>query len=217
MSVVKNVIYDGGLQRVMSLGDVLGAGEILPATIVANALTITGAMLQQPFIQRTITGAGTDTLDTAINIIAALSQGMNLVGIQPGTTWRIKWINNAAFVDTVTATANTGVTVVNGTVNASSVKEFLVTIVNGTPGLVTGAAVFTNGSAVVTGLLERETRNLSPGMVVTNAIAGVQGATILSVQANVGVTLSTNATSTVVGSMTLSPVVTLTGLGQGLL
>lgn len=218
MTIAKAVIYNGGLQQQIMPGDVLAAAEVIPATIVTNAITISAVILAAGFIQRTVTGAGTDTIDSAANIITGITSGFGLVGIQNGTTWRVKWLNNAAFVITVQATANTGVTVVNGTINASSVKEFIVTIVNGTPAAtVTGNT--TNASAVITGMDTTETGILSAGMIVTNAINGLQGTTILSVQPGVGVTLSgnANATSTTQVGINFSPVITVTGIGQGLL
>lgn len=218
MTVAKSIIYDGFQQRQMQQGDLLAAAEQIPATIATNAITITGAQLANGIIQRTTTGAGTDTIDTAANVINALNGGIGNSGVQNGTTFRVKWIQNAAFAITVTATANTGVTVTLPTINASSVKDYLVTVVNGTPAQ-TYQANTTNASAVITGLSLAQTATLSPGMVVTNAINGLQGDTILSVQPGVGVTLSgnANATSATPVAITFSPVITLAGIGQGLL
>ncbi len=219
MSVSKIAVMDGGMPRQIQQGDVVALGEVIPATIATNAIPVTAGMLAAAFIQRTTTGAGTDTIDTAANIIAGITQGLGAVGIQNGITWRIKYIQNAAFAITVQATANTGVTVNNGTINASSVKEFLLTIVNGSPARAVTSAVTTNASAVVTGLSNADAAAISAGMIVTNAVAGLQGATVLGVNVNAGsVTMSTNATSTLSAqTINFSPIVTLTGVGQGLL
>jgi len=219
MGILKSAVYDGSLLRQMQQGDVLAGAEIIPATIATNAITITGAQLGSGIIQRTTTGAGTDTIDTAANIIAALISGIGLTGIQNGTTWRCKWIQNAAFAITVAATANTGVTVTSGTINASSVKDFLVTVVNGTPASSVQATTV-NASAVISGLTGAQVAALSVGMIVTNAVAGLQGTTIISLNQAAGtVTLSgnANATNTTAVTVNFSPVITVAGIGQGLL
>lgn len=215
----KPMINDGGLVRPIGPGDVLAGGEVIPATIATNAITITGQQLGSGFIQRTTTGAGTDTLDSAANIIAALIAGLGTTGVANDTTWRVKWIQNAAFAITVQATANTGVTVTSGTVNASSVKEFLVRVVNGSPAQ-QYSGMTTNASAVVTGFTADQLKNITPGMIVTNNVNGLQGQTVLSVNSAAGsVTFSgnANATSTTPVAINFSPVITLTGIGQGLL
>jgi hypothetical protein len=216
MSVLKPVVYDNSLQRQIARGDVLAGAEIIPATIATNAITITGAQLSAGFISRSPTGAATDTIDSAANILNAVNGGLN-IGIQSGTTFRVRWLVSTAFATAVAATANTGVTVTNGAIAASSWKDFLVTVVNGTPAY-TDTAFTTNASAVLTGMSLDDTSKLSVGMVVTNAVSGLQGATILSVQPGVGVTMSgnANATSGVKVAVSFSPVIKVDGIGQGL-
>lgn len=217
MSVLKTVVMDGNMVRLVAQGDTVAGAEVIPATIATNAITITGQQLGGGFILRSTTGAGTDTIDSAANLITALTAGLGLAGIPNGLSFRCRWIQTAAFAITVQATANTGVTVTRGTINASSCKEFLVTVINGTP----AAAVVgntTNASAVVTGMTEAQTRLLTPGMIVTNAVSGLQGTTILSVQPGVGVTMSANANATAAGvAINFSPVVLVEGIGQGLI
>jgi hypothetical protein len=77
-----------------------------------------------------------------------------------GATWRLAYINNVAFALTLTA-PDTSVVVTSPTVNASSVKEVLVTIVNGTPQQQIGNCSTTNGSAVVTGMSAAQTSSYS--------------------------------------------------------
>jgi hypothetical protein len=219
MSLAKSLISDGNFTRQIMQGDVLAAAEVFPATVAGNAPTITGAMLTATIIQRTPSAAATDTLDTAANILAALTAGPGLTGVQPGTSWRVRWYNTAAFAITVTATANTGMSVAAPTVNASSVKDYLVTVVNGTPAKTTSATTV-NASAVISGVPAADLAALTVGMVVTSASAGQQGATILAVNLAAGtLTLSANATSTNATAIayTFSPVISLQGLGQGLL
>lgn len=215
MALGKPLIYDNGIPRQVSPGDTVAYGEILPATIATNAITITGTQLLSGLIQRTTTAAGTDTIDTAANIISAISTS----GVQAGTTWRCKWVQNAAFAITVTATANTGITINLPTINASSVKDYLITVVNGTPATVV-QALTTNTSAIITGLTTAQVAAITPGMVITNAVAGLQGTTVIAVNIAAGsVTLSAaaSATNTTPVTVNFSPVITLQGIGQGLL
>lgn len=210
MSLQKPNTRDGGLIRSVAIGDLLGAAEIVGTLTTAGAGSITGAILANNIINRTgPTGAVADTFDTASNILAAVP------GCQQGDSWRVKYINTVAFA--LTLTANTGVTITgNATVNASSVKEFLVTVTNATPAaVVVGNTV--SGSAVLTGLDASETILLSPGMLVTGT--GIQAAsTILSVQPGIGITLSLTASATGTNiAFTCSPTVTIQNLGQGLL
>lgn len=217
--LLKPLVSDGGLNRQIGLGDNLAGGEVIPATIATNAITITGSQLGSRFIQRTTTGSGTDTIDTAANIIAALISGLGNTGIQNGTSWWVTWIQNAAYAITVQATAHTGVTVNSGTVNASSVKDFLVQVNNGSPAQ-SYSGMTTNGSAVVTGFTADQLKNITPGMVVTNAVNGLQDTTVLSTNFAAGsVTFSgnANATSATPVVINFSPVITVTGIGQGLL
>lgn len=219
MSILKTVVYDGFAERQVAIGDTVAATEVLPAAVAANTATITGAQLAGGFIQRTVTAGGTDTIDTAANIIAGTSSGMGSAGVQNGTTVRVRWLVTGAFAVTVQATANTGVTVTNGTVAAgaaTSWKDFLVTYLNGSP-MRTAMVTTTNASAILTGMTAADTANVTVGMIVTNAINGLQGLTVLSVQQGVGVTLSgnANATSTTQVAVTFSPQVTLVGIGSG--
>lgn len=216
MTVAKSVIYDGFAQRQLMTGDTLAAAEVYPATIATTNVTYTGQQLASGFIARSPGGASVETIDTAVNILAAISGGLGNVGVQNGITFRCRVQVTTAFAATLTATANTGITVTLGVVNASSTKDFLITVTNGTPAQ-TVVANSTNASAVLTGMSLATTALLSPGMVITNAVVGTQGFTILSVQPGVGVTLSGNATSTAANqAFNFSPTITIQGIGQGL-
>lgn len=219
MALLVPTVYDGQLQRKVAPGDLVGGAEILPATIATQNTTVTGAQLALGLINRSAGAAGTDTLDTAANILLAMSGGIGNVGFQPGTTFRCRWLQTAAFAITVAATANTGVTVTLGTVNASSVKEFLFTWVNGTPA-VTVAGTTVNASAVVSGFTAAQLAGVTVGMIVTNAVAGLQGQTVIAVNAAAGtLTFSgnANATNATAVAINLSPVLTCQGIGQGLI
>lgn len=213
--LLKPVVYDGSLQRQLSPGDIVAGGEQIVASSTSTAITVTAALMAQGIFLRNPSGAATDTIDTAANIIAGLASGLGSNGIQNGTTFRLRWINtNGTNAVTVAATANTGVTVNRGTVALSTAKEFLVTVNNGTPAQ-TFQANTTNASAVVSGLSATQLALLSPGMVVTNAVNGLQGTTILAVNMTAGtVTMSGNANATSSSPVTISfsPVITLDGL-----
>lgn len=218
MTIAKATISDGMLPRPISIGDVLAMAEVFPATVVANTITVTGQQLAGTIIQRTPTGAGSDNIDSAANIIAAITTGLGLTGVQAGTTWRIRWYNQSAFAISVQSVANTGISVAAGTVNASSVKDFLLTVVNGTPATI-ATVNSTNASAILTGLTQAQASAITPGMIVTNAVLGLQGATVIGVNVAAGsITMSANANATAaLQAVNLSPVITLQGLGQGLL
>jgi hypothetical protein len=206
MPIPRNVVSDNGLQRLVIPGDVVAGGETILASDTSNAITITAQKLVSGHMLRAPTGAATDTIDSAANIIAAIGR------VAPGVTLRLRWIVTTANAITVAATANTGITVNRGAVAASSSREFLVTFVNGTPAqTITATAV--NGSAVVSGFTADQLALLSIGMVVTNAVAGLQGATIASINYAAGtVTMSANANSSTTAQITFSPVIQIDGL-----
>lgn len=209
MSLLKMMVRDAGLMRQVTIGDLLGASEILSTLTTAVGTYLTGALLTNNILVRTgpVANYG-DTVDTAANIIAAVP------GAATGDSWRIRIVNNVAFTNAIQSV--TGVTVTNGIINASSVKDFLVQLTNATPqSIATGAT--TNASAVITGMSMAATGAVTPGMLVTGA--GITaGTTVLSVQTNVGVTLSAAATATAnLVALTFNPVITITGIGQALI
>lgn len=211
MALLKTLVKDGSFTRNEQPGDIVATQDVVNSLTTAGAGSISGALLSSTIINRTgPTGAVNDTLDTAANIIAALATA----GL--GDSYRVRYVNNVAFAITLAAQANTGVTVTNPVVNASSVKDFLVQITNPTPTSIAAAAT-TNGSAVITGMSLAQTSAVTPGQQVSGTgIAG--GTTVLSVQPGVGVTLSANATATnALTALTFNPTVTILGIGQGLL
>lgn len=215
MSLVKPVITDGGFApRQLQQGDVVAGADVIPATDTTNTnLTITGAILLRKFIVRNPAGVSNENFDTATNLIIALQAAAGSP-IQAGTSFIFRFINISANILTVVATANTGLVLVRGNIPASSQKEFLITVRNGTPAQ-TYACTTTNASAVV-GMTVAQAATLSPGMIVTNAVVGQQGNTILSVNIQAGtVTMSGNSNATTAApgtAFTFSPVVTIDGL-----
>ncbi len=217
MTIAKTLIQDGALVRQVTQGDILAGGETINATLTtAGAGTILGSQLTAGILSRSGPGgAFNDTTDTAANIIAAMLGGLGNTGIQNGTTMRLSYINTVAFA--MTLVAGTGVTL-GSNVNcaASSVKDYLITVTNGTPTSVQVCNT-TNASAVVTGMTQAQTSQLSVGQLVSGTgISG--GTTVLSIQSGTGVTLSANATATnVTVALTFNPTVTINSLGQKLL
>ena len=215
--LAKSLISDGANSRPIAQGDTLCGGEVIPATNATAGITVTAAMLAGGLVLRSGAGAMTDTIDTAANIIAGLSAGLGTSGIQNGTSWHANWIVTTAQTCTLTATANTGIIVNRGAIAASSAKEFLVTIVNGTPAQTLNATTV-NANAVLSGLTAAQCALLSVGMIVTNVQAGQQGNTIIAVNGPAGtVTMSgnSNATNATPVSFTFSPVVQIDGIKQG--
>ena len=230
MSFIKPLVFDqqSSASRLLQQGDIMAGAETYGSLATAGAGTLTAALLASNMLKRTGPGAGyTDTTDTAQNIINALLAnnyvGSGAVpggagssgGIQQGTTWRLRYINTVAFA--MTLAAGTGVTIVaNGNVNASSVKDYLITVTNGTPTQVFAATV--DGSTkVITGMTQAQTNQLSVGQAVTGT--GIAASSVIaSIQPGTGVTLNNN--TTVAGTLvalTFSPTVTIEGIGQGLL
>lgn len=225
MSVSKPLIMDGNIPRLIAQGDVLAGAEIISALTTAGAGILTGALLVSGIINRTgPAGVFNDTTDSAANIVNALLGSQNFqtsavtgisggVAVQSGTTVRLRILNTVAFAETLVA--GVGVTLAGNTVNAaSSFRDYLIQVTNGTP-TQTFAANQTNASAVITGLNQFQTSQLSVGMLVTGTSIPA-AATIIGIQPGIGVTLSAAATATLaLNALTFSPTVTIQGLGGG--
>jgi hypothetical protein len=224
---------DGGMPRAFLPGDILGLGETIDGSLVtAGSGTILASSFAIGILRRTGPGgAYNDTTDTAQNIVNALAgvSGNALTAggplqnpsqpeqIQVGTTLRFIHVNTVAFIMTLVA----GVGVVLGvgvTANAaSSWREYLVTVLNSTPTVIVQGNV-TNGSAIVTGLTQTQTNQLTPGMYLPAATGITAGTTILSVQPGVGFTMNANGTATNNNvAITATPLVKIDGIRSGLI
>ncbi len=217
MSAVKAVIYDGGLQRTIETGDILATSEpVIPATdTTKTTLSYTAGMLLNSSVYvRNPAGVSTDTFPTADALVTALANINGIVGIPRLFSFRWRVINLSANLLTGAVTANTGVTMVRGNVLASTTKDFLIQITNGTPLQICTNISSTNANAVLTGFTDAQIKALSIGQVVTNVVAGQQGNTIIGINAaNNSVTMSGNSNTTTTGlSFTFSPTYTITGL-----
>lgn len=216
MSILVPVVNDGGFIRRLASGDILAGGEPpIPATDTTNTtLSYTAAnLLSSTVYARNPAGVSTDTFPTADALITALSAGIGAANVVPGMTFRWRIINLSANLLTGAVTANTGVTMTRGNVLASTTKDFLITITNGTPLRTCTGITSTNASAVLTGFTDTDIKNLSVGMVVTNAVAGQQGNTIIGINAaSNSVTMSGNSNATGTISPVFSPTYTIVGL-----
>ena len=222
MAVKKALVLNQqtGLGSPVQTGEVIGGAEVAGVLTTAGAGTLTAALLINSLLNRTGPTAGfTDTTDTAANIIAALA-GQNFVGtgspggaggVQPGTTWRLRYVNGVAYA--MTLAAGTGVTIATGNVTASYIKDYLLTVTNGTPQQIFVANV-DGSTAVITGMTQSQTNLLSVGMLVTGT--GIAASSnIISIQPGVGVTLNNNTTvANTSAIVTFNPTVTMTGIGQ---
>lgn len=223
MSLASPMVFDQQMQRPLMSGDLMNTGETLSSDATAAGITWTARYVTSPLLSRSGPAAGYgDTTPDSSTWLNALLQGayqgggaLNPLGIQPGTTYRFRVLNTVAFANTVVAGTNVTLAGVTA-IAASSFRDYLVTVLNGTPQQVY-AATTTNGSAVITGLSTAQTQNLTPGMAVSGTGIAA-GATILSVQPGVGVTLSANATATgVLVALTFAPRFELRGIGGGLI
>jgi hypothetical protein len=225
--ITRPVVYDPqGLMRNAFNGDIVTTNEIVPALNATAGVTLTGALLGLTLYMSSGAGAVTLTLDTAANIIASLAPQFgynqnasapagtaNYAAIQPGTAWRFKVVATTANAVTIVSTANTGTVVNRGVTAASTSRDFLVTINNGTPAQ-SITVNSTNASNQLTGMSQSQLSTLSVGMIVTNAVLGLQGATIIGINIAAGsLTMSTTANATAVGTVVnFSPLVTIDGL-----
>lgn len=221
----------GGLvERFIMPGDILAGGEsaLAGALTTIGAGTWTGAQIATGIIYRTgPTGAYTDTTDTSTNIIAAFGGTPDTV---PGTSFRLLLQNSVAFA--LTFAAGVGCVAGNGVLNvaASTVREYLVTVLNSSQQQLMQCNT-TNASAVVTFVLPPNAvafplvgsngisgaTTITPGMTVsgTGITAGTTVIGITQGQGGaVGVTLSANATATSSGGVALTflPTIKFDGL-----
>ena len=226
MALVYRYVTDGnGTVRPAAQGDLVLTQETVPAALTANAVTVTGPILANGIILASPTAAATYTFDTAANILASLAPffsynpnasvpaGTLVYSAVPNnTSFRVAIVVSTAFAVTMAVTANTGLILNRPTIPASSTKDVLITVRNGTPAQ-TFTGNTTNASAVVTGFTSEQLSRLSVGMIVTNAVANLQGQTIVSINQNAGsVTMSANANATAASSISFSPVIVVDGL-----
>jgi hypothetical protein len=208
--------YDGAFQRKILPGDILcGFEPALQATDTTVTLAYTAALIfgSNAYV-RNPAGVSTDTYPTADALITALMTGLGLsAGAPTGMTFRWRIINLSANALTGAVTANTGVTMTRGDVAASTSKDFLITILNGTPAKSVVNITSVNASAVLSGFSATDLAALSFGMVVTNAVVNQQGNTIIGINTAAGtVTMSGNSNAAGPSTFNFSPRYSIVGL-----
>ena len=208
-------VFNGGMDGVLNIGDIVAGYEQLPpATDTTNTtLAVTAAMMLNPVYVRNPAGVSTDAYPTAQALVAAVKAFIGGIGVPPGLAFRWRVINLSANLITGAVTANTGATMVRGNILASTTKEFLIKITNGTPARTVPGITSVNGSAVLSGFSQTDLANLSLGMVVTSATVNLQGQTIIGINLAAGtVTMSGNANAAGTNSFDFAPTYTITGL-----
>lgn len=172
----------------------VGAGNILASSILAGCVERTGP-----------TGAFTDTLDTADNLIAAVP------GLTVGDSFQFLYRNTVAFAQTLAVGLGGVLSGANTAVAASSARMYLVTILSSAR-LAIMSATSTNASPTLTGFTAAQIAALQPGMGVSGT--GIPANTsVIAVNANNGtVTLSANATASGLAAMTFTPQYTVKGM-----
>lgn len=223
MSMVRPAVYDNGIVRMTQQGDLIADSEAILTLTNAASQQLTGAQLTSGILLRTGPVAGyADTFPAATDLVAALLNNYYLAagayspsGLQQNMAFRLRVINSVAFANTVVA--GTGVTLgTNVNQAASSWKDYLITILNGSPAVVyTGNT--TSGTATVTGLLPVALQNVTVGAIVTGT--GIPAATtVIGIGTNNTITLSANATATNAAvALTFSPAYRVDSLGGGTL
>jgi|SRR6188768_1561866 len=217
MALASPFVFDNGMQRAMLPGDIINTNETPQAIANAAGVTLTAGQVLAGTILRSGAAGVSDTTPDANTWLAAMLQatyqatGANTpLGVLPGTSYRLRIVSTNT--GTLTIVAGTNVTLAGTTtVPTVNTREYLVTVLNGTPQQVY-AATTTNTSAVITGLSAAQTQNLSPGMAVSGT--GIPASTtVISVQPGVGVTLSANATATgTLVALTFAPRIELRGI-----
>jgi hypothetical protein len=190
-------------------GDALMSQEQI--TLVSNAASVVldSTAVLGGIIDRTgPTGAYGDTTPSAQAIVDGIGTNSRpSVGDSFGFSIR----NTVAFANTLVA--GVGVTLVNATIAASLVRDYLVTVLSSKPAQVFAASTI-SASATITGLTTTQVSRLENGMGVSGA--GIPGSTtVLGINIAAGtVTLSANATATAsLVAITFFPRVTIIGVG----
>lgn len=199
-----------------------GPGDMLmdqkksyPITAAATTAIPPEAILSG-LIDRTGPGAGyADTWPAADAILAACPD------LDTGDAFEFLFVNGVAFADTTAVVANTGTVLVNGTVTASLIKRFMVTVLAAGRSVILNG-VTTNGSPTVSlasfGIQAPAAANLAKQVSIGMGVTGTgipASTTVIAVNTvNGTVTLSANATATGTAALTFVPRVEIRGLYQ---
>lgn len=224
--LARPTVFGGSVtERQAGPGDIIASGEVLAALAADANSTLTGAMIGSGIINRTgMTAGRTDTTDTADNVLLALGGNDFSTNIMPGTTFRFQYRQSVAFATTWGHgrgwIAGQGVL----DVAASSIKTFLVEVLNSSREVTINAGT-TNASAAVTLDVPQAPGTITPGMIVTGAgitagtrVAGVaygKTTTRDNTDKICSITLDQNATATAASgvALTFSPCLRINGMG----
>lgn len=224
--LARPTVMGGGVtERPAGAGDILASGEVINALAGDVNSTIPAASIAGGIINRTgMTAGRTDTTDTADNVLRALGGNDYAINVSPGTTFRFSYRQSAAFATTWAHGRGWIAGVGTLDVAASTLKEFLVEVLNSTPEVaLTGAT--TNASAAVTLAVPQPAGTITPGMVVSAAAGITAGTRVAGVHYGdsnrqntdkiCSITLDQNATATdAAKALTFSPCLRINGLGQ---
>ncbi|CAN5950080.1 unnamed protein product [Sphagnum jensenii] len=218
----------------VQIGDTLMLGEFVTTVSTVGGTTISANQLIDNIVTRTGAQAAafTDTFDSSTNVILALSGGTNNnnPNVGPGSSFRLRLLNNTTGGFTETITLGSGMLQGIGTftIAAGSWREFLFTILSAQTSLSLNSTT-TNGSASV--LFQLQTGQLSlpigPAFNSDNIMPGCSvsgtniptGTTVLGVTQGqggiLGVTLSANATGSGTQQLTFAPYIKVDSIGGG--
>lgn len=233
MPAIRLIGRRGLAHEEISGGDTLLVGDTVTAVAGVPGQVIPATALIAGYAFRSgPTAAYTDTLDTAANILTALSGNLPGNAGIVGNSFKARIINSVAFIQTVTLGAGmiAGLGTI-ATVAVSSFRDFLFTFVNEQLPVSLVCATNTGNNLVVFQLPANLAAlpmgpnpgsvNIMPGASVTGV--GIPAGTVVLglVQGQgglLGVTLSQNATvtNTLGVQLTFGPTLKVDGLGSGL-
>jgi hypothetical protein len=224
--LARPTVFGGSVsERQAGPGDILASGEVFAALAADANSTLTAAMIVAGIINRTgMTAGRTDTTDTADNVLVALAGNDYALNVMVGTTFRFEYRQSVAFA-TTWAHGRGWIAGTGGLdVAASTIKQFLVEVLNATREVTVNAGT-TNASAAVTLDVPQVPNTITPGMIVSGAgitagtrVAGVtygKTTTRDNTDKICAITLDQNATATAASgvALTFSPCLRINGLG----
>lgn len=199
-----------------------GPGEIIMDQKKLFSITsgasaaITAEAILSGIINRTGPGAGyADTWPTADSILAACP------ALDFGDAFEFIVINGVAFANTTAIVAASGITLVNGTIAASLVRRYMLTVLGAgrttiLQGLLTntGFTIDLKTPGVSAGAAAKLAQTLQPGMLVTGTGIGAS-AIVTGINSVTGiVTVSVANTATQQSGVTFTPSIEIRGLYQ---
>lgn len=167
------------------------AGVVVTQDATAGNITWTAASVMGGYLIRTGPGAGYgDTTPSADQLVAAYPE------LTRGDSFTFLCSSGVAFANTVVAGAGITLAGTSG-VAASSVREYLVTLLSGGNRTRVAVGSTTNASAVISNLSATDIQNISVGMLATGTGVGAAPNAVLAVNlSNNTVTLAVVSSAT---------------------